>query len=176
MTENLASSWKTASSLQILLEIFPAILFVLRLLLLWWNTVTRARWGGKGWFGLHFHILVNHWKRSGQELKKSRNLEAGDDAGAMEGTAYWLASHGLLSPAMVPLTMDWDFPINLLLRKCPLQDCLLPDLGETFSHLRFPRLRWLELVSRWYKLASTYPNPSSFPTFWGDHSHSHLQN
>ena len=35
-------------------------------------------------------------KESGQELKQGRNLEAGADAEAMEGAAYWLAPHGLL--------------------------------------------------------------------------------
>jgi hypothetical protein len=34
---------------------------------------------------------------SGQELTQGRNLEAGADAEAVEGAAYWLASPGLLS-------------------------------------------------------------------------------
>ena len=36
-------------------------------------------------FGLHFHIIVCQWRKSGQELKQDRNLEAGTDAEAMEG-------------------------------------------------------------------------------------------
>jgi hypothetical protein len=40
----------------------------------------------------HFHITVHHRRTSGQELKLGRNLEAGADAEAMEGAAYWLVS------------------------------------------------------------------------------------
>jgi hypothetical protein len=52
-----------------------------------------------GLFGLHFYIAFitflyfYHWKKSGQELKLSRNLEAE----TMEDALFWLASHGLLS-------------------------------------------------------------------------------
>jgi hypothetical protein len=53
----------------------------------------KASWGRKSLFGLHFYIARN----SGQELKQGRNLEAGPDAEAMEGAAYWFAPHGLLS-------------------------------------------------------------------------------
>ena len=41
---------------------------------------------------LHFHVTV-HPKESEQELKRGRNLEAVTDAEAMEGAAFWLASH-----------------------------------------------------------------------------------
>jgi hypothetical protein len=34
--------------------------------------------------GLHFHIIVHHRRKSGQELKQGRNLEAGADAEAMK--------------------------------------------------------------------------------------------
>jgi hypothetical protein len=34
--------------------------------------------------GLHFHITVNHQRKSGQELKHNWNLEAGADTEAME--------------------------------------------------------------------------------------------
>ena len=44
---------------------------------------------------LRFTSLFNHLSNS--ELKQSRNLEAGADAEAMEGAAYWLAPHSLLS-------------------------------------------------------------------------------
>jgi hypothetical protein len=33
----------------------------------------------------------------GQELKQGRNPEAGADAEAMEGAAYWLTQHNMLS-------------------------------------------------------------------------------
>ena len=57
----------------------------------------KATWGGKGLFGLHFHIAVHRQRKSGQELKQGRSLEAGADAEAMGwDAAYWLALHGLL--------------------------------------------------------------------------------
>ena len=39
---------------------------------------------GKGLFGLYFLITVYHQKKSGQELKEGRTLEAGADAEATE--------------------------------------------------------------------------------------------
>jgi hypothetical protein len=56
----------------------------------------KANWGGKVLFvclfvclfvfsGSHFEIAVCH------QLKQDRNLEAGAEAEAMEGAAYWLA-------------------------------------------------------------------------------------
>jgi hypothetical protein len=57
----------------------------------------KGCWEGKGLFGLHFQIIIHrHWRKSVQELKQSWNLEAGPDAEAMEGAAYWLAFPGLL--------------------------------------------------------------------------------
>jgi hypothetical protein len=43
----------------------------------------QSNFEGKGLFGLHFHITVHHWRKSGQTLKEGRNLEAGADAEAM---------------------------------------------------------------------------------------------
>jgi hypothetical protein len=47
-------------------------------------------------FGSHFHIAVHHQRKSGQEFKQGRNLEAGADAEAMKGCCFltcsiWLA-------------------------------------------------------------------------------------
>ena len=58
---------------------------------------TKATWGGKGLFGLHTHIIVHHQRKLGQELKQSRNLEAGADAEAMEGYCLLACPHGLIS-------------------------------------------------------------------------------
>jgi hypothetical protein len=55
--------------------------------------------GRKGLFGLCFHIVVHHQSRSVQKSKQGRNLEAEANAEAMEGAAYWLAHHGLLTMA-----------------------------------------------------------------------------
>jgi hypothetical protein len=58
----------------------------------------KARWGGNGLFGSHFHNAVHHWRKSGQELRQGRILEAGADAESMEGCCCLLAYFpGLLS-------------------------------------------------------------------------------
>ncbi|XP_040593944.1 uncharacterized protein LOC101834311 isoform X8 [Mesocricetus auratus] len=44
-----------------------------------------------------YACITMHQRKSGQEVKQGRNLEAGADAEAMEGAACWLAPHGLLS-------------------------------------------------------------------------------
>ena len=51
----------------------------------------NTRWGGKGLYGLHFHII-----EGSQELKQSRHMEARADAEAHEGCCLlacfsWLA-------------------------------------------------------------------------------------
>jgi hypothetical protein len=46
--------------------------------------MTKASWGGKGLFILHFHIAALHQWKSGQELKQDRILEAGADAETLE--------------------------------------------------------------------------------------------
>jgi hypothetical protein len=46
---------------------------------------------------VYLAVTIHHWRKSRQELKQSSDLEAGPDAEAMEGAAYWLAPHGLLS-------------------------------------------------------------------------------
>jgi hypothetical protein len=53
--------------------------------------------GGKGLFILYFHIAVHPQRKSGLELTQGRKQEAGADAEAMEGAAYWIASPSLLS-------------------------------------------------------------------------------
>lgn len=36
------------------------------------------------YFALHFQIIVQHWGKSEQKLRKDWDLEAGADAGAIE--------------------------------------------------------------------------------------------
>jgi len=48
------------------------------------NTVTKVTWGGKGLCSSYFHITVHYQRKSGQELKQGRTLEAGADAEAMQ--------------------------------------------------------------------------------------------
>jgi hypothetical protein len=68
------------------------------------ETQTKTRTIGFIW-----HMLTNHFhhgKKSRQEVKQGRNLEAGADAEAMEGCslAYfmWLAQSGVFSPGNAP--------------------------------------------------------------------------
>jgi hypothetical protein len=44
----------------------------------------KASWGEKDLFG--FYIVVHHWRKPGQQHKQGRNLEAGANEGAMEGS------------------------------------------------------------------------------------------
>ena len=37
----------------------------------------KVSWREKGLFGLHFHIVVEHQRKSGEEFKHSRHLKAG---------------------------------------------------------------------------------------------------
>ena len=98
------------------------------LLLLWWNTPIKATWGGKGLFGLHFHITVHHQRKSGQELKQDRNLETGADAESVEGcdltglllaacSACFLVEPKTTSPRMASPTMGQAFPHPTSIKK-----------------------------------------------------------
>jgi hypothetical protein len=54
--------------------------------------------GRKGFIFLTLHIThCSSSKEDGTGVKSGRNVEAGADAEAMEGAAYWLAAPGLLS-------------------------------------------------------------------------------
>jgi hypothetical protein len=59
--------------------------------------MTKATWEGKGLFSLHFHNSVQYGRKSGQELKQGRNLEAGADAEAMKEYCLLACFCGLLS-------------------------------------------------------------------------------
>lgn len=51
----------------------------------------KSKLGEKGLFSSHFDISVHfHQRKSEQELKQGRDLEAGTCAEAMEEAAYWL--------------------------------------------------------------------------------------
>jgi hypothetical protein len=64
------------------------------------NTMTKKQVGEERFFGLYFEIRVYHWRKSGQEVKQRWNLETGAEK-PQRGAAYWLTSHGLLSPAVL---------------------------------------------------------------------------
>lgn len=84
-----------------------------------YNTGSR---GGKGLFGLHFHMAVHHQKKSTQGW----NLETAADTEVIEGAAYWLAPVACLAcflslPVQGQHYPQWAGPslINHSLRKCP---------------------------------------------------------
>ena len=73
--------------------------------------------GGKGLFGLYFLITVHHQRKSGQELKQGKNLEAGVDVEAMKEllTGFLPVAHSacfLLEPMIrgVPTLNGLDPP------------------------------------------------------------------
>jgi len=59
-------------------------------------------------FGFHFHIAVHYQRKSGQELKQGRALEAVADAEAMEGSmpSCLLASFPWLAQPVFYRTQD----------------------------------------------------------------------
>jgi hypothetical protein len=59
----------------------------------------KASREGKGLLDLCFYTTVPHQRKSGQELKQGRNLEAGADAEAMEGCCFLACSPWLAQPA-----------------------------------------------------------------------------
>jgi hypothetical protein len=75
--------------------------------------------GEKSLFGLHFHIVL-HWRKSEQELKENRILEAGHDKEVMEcycfmafspwlvWSAFFKSAHHLPRDGMPP--MIWALP------------------------------------------------------------------
>ena len=89
----------------------------------------KSKLGGKGLFSLHFQIIVHHWRRWGQEPKQGRNLEAGADAEALEGTVYsllplacsvcFLIEPRTISTRVAPPTESWACLHWSLIEKMP---------------------------------------------------------
>jgi hypothetical protein len=75
---------------------FPSVLSRVSIVKTQWPKINPRR---KGLLGLHVHTISHHRRTPGQQVRQRRNLESGADAPLDHGghTAYWLASHGLLS-------------------------------------------------------------------------------
>jgi len=58
----------------------------------------KGKLGRKGciWLSLPYPLSITEGAQD-RNSRQGRNLVAGTDAEAMEGAAYWLVSHGLLS-------------------------------------------------------------------------------
>ena len=80
----------------------------------------KASWGGKGLLTYSSTSIVHHGRKSRQELKQGRNLEAGVDAEAMEGCCLvacssWLSQSAFLQnpgPPAQGLQCVGPSPIN----------------------------------------------------------------
>lgn len=92
--------------------------------------MTKATRGGKGLFVLLFHIIVYHQRLSGQELKLSRNLDAGSDTEGVEGCYLlscftWLAQPASFieprttTPVEALPTTGWVLLHKSLIKKMP---------------------------------------------------------
>lgn len=73
--------------------------------------------GGKGLFGLGFHIIVHHWRKSEQELKQNRNLKTRliprPWTGAVHSLAYSFCifiAPKIATPGVGLPTLDEDLP------------------------------------------------------------------
>jgi hypothetical protein len=77
----------------------------------------------EGLFGLYVHIIVHYLRKLEQQLKQSRNLEAGADAEATKGdcllacSSYFLIEPRSTSPGMAPPTMGWALSCQSLIKK-----------------------------------------------------------
>lgn len=67
------------------------------------NQVASCR--GQGLFGVCFHIIIRHWRKSGQELKQGRKLETGRCR--VRGGCCWLACCPCCSACLQPSTRVW---------------------------------------------------------------------
>lgn len=46
--------------------------------------MAKENWGGEGLFNLLYHITISHQRKSGQDLKQGRDIEAEIDTDVME--------------------------------------------------------------------------------------------
>jgi hypothetical protein len=118
---------------------------------------------------LHFHTVVHHWGKSGQQLQQGRNLEAGTDDGAWGLLLTALLSLLLYTtqihqPSMVPPSMDCALPHQFLIKKMPYR--LACSLSLSF----FPFFLFLSLLFYLFTLHPAHcllpvtPCHSLFPT------------
>ena len=78
-----------------------SVLVLIRISIASMKHMTKASWGGKGLFSLCFHVTVHHQRKSGQELKQGRNLEAGADTEAKKRYCLLAWSPWLAQPAFL---------------------------------------------------------------------------
>jgi hypothetical protein len=114
-----------------------------------WTPWPRATWGGKGLFGLHFHMVVHHEGSQDRNSNKAGTWRQELMQRSWRSTSYWLGplacSACILielrttSPGVASHTMGWALPNQSLIKKNALQLHLMRD----FSQWRFPPFQWL---------------------------------
>lgn len=69
---------------------------VLGFLLLYWNTMGKRNWRGKGLFCVHLYITLHDQRKSGQQVKQGRGWQELMKR-LWRCAAYWFAHHGLVN-------------------------------------------------------------------------------
>lgn len=106
------------------------------------TTMTKAHWEGKE----HFHTIVHHWRKSGQEVKQDRTLEAIEEC-CLLACSLWRAqprggpTHKGLGPPPLITSLEDAYRLAYIL-----------ILWRLLPQWRFPPLRWPQLVSSWLQV------------------------
>lgn len=115
------------------------------LLLLWPNTMTKRGLSRKGFIWLTLPHCSQNWRKSGQQLKPCRNLDAGANAEAMgesSSLSCFLLEAKTTCPGMALPTMacpDPLIPIYQWLRKSlVIKKCLESDLMKVIFSIDVP--------------------------------------
>jgi hypothetical protein len=107
----------------------------------------KTIWGGKGLFGLHFHIVVHHLKESGGNSSRAGTWRQELRQKPWRGAAYWLAQ-----------PMGWALP-HQSLRKYPTAGSLFFFLFSFFKAF----FNWIFFSFTFQMLLSKPPIPSPRP-------------
>jgi hypothetical protein len=115
------------------------VLAMFLLLWLWGDTTAKATQGGKGLFGLHFHITIHVWRKSGQKNSTGTWRQELMQR-PWRGAACWLAPLACPDhqPRDGPTHNGWTLLLHKpLVRKCPTGCPTAGSYGGNFSQLRF---------------------------------------
>jgi hypothetical protein len=110
---------------------------------------------------------------SNRNSSQGRNLEAGADGEAMEGAAYRLVPHDLLSllssrtqdhqPRDAPPTMGWAFLHQSLIKACLQSSLMKTSSPMTLASIKSYSVQIKTIFNQWVKEESLRP---CWPTFW----------
>ena len=74
----------------------------------------KTSWGEKGLSGLHFHTIVHHQRKSGQELKHGWDLKSRADAKAVEKSCLLVCLLNKLSLSLMSFFLYFLFFFSFL--------------------------------------------------------------